>query len=96
MLSYGYPVQPGKDPLVDLVETAVSQFGQGTDPGGFLVDVIPVLKYVPSWFPGAGWKRTAERFRQTRINMTDVPYGFVRDQMVGCLRASFLPEQTAQ
>ena len=95
MLSYGYPVQPGKDPLVDLVDTAVSQFGQGTDPGAFLVDVIPVLKYVPAWFPGAGWKRTAARFRQTLIDMTDVPYRFVQEQMVGSLRCSFSQEQTS-
>ena len=88
MLSYGYPVQPGKDPLVDLVDTAVSQFGQGTDPGAFLVDVIPVLKHVPSWFPGARWKRTAEKFRQTLTNMTDVPYRFVQEQIVSSLRAS--------
>jgi hypothetical protein len=85
MLSYGYPVQPGKDPLVDLVDTAVSQFGQGTDPGAFLVDVIPILKHVPAWFPGAGWKRTADRFRQTLTNMTDVPYRFVKEQMVSYL-----------
>jgi len=85
MLSYGYPVQPGKDPLVDLVDTAVSQFGQGTDPGAFLVDVVPALKYVPVWFPGAGWKRTAERFRRTLTNMTDVPYRFVQEQIVGSL-----------
>ena len=93
MLSYGYPVQPGKDPLVDLVDTAVSQFGQGTDPGAFLVDVIPVLKYVPAWFPGAGWKRTAERFRRTLTNMTDVPYRFVQEQIVGSLRALLPPVQ---
>ena len=85
MLAYGYPVQPGKDPLVDLVDTAVSQFGQGTDPGAFLVDVIPTLKYVPAWFPGAGWKRTAEMFRQTLTTMADVPYRFVQEQIVGSL-----------
>ena len=85
MLTYGYPVQPGKDPLVDLVDTAISQFGQGAEPGAFLVDVIPVLKYVPAWFPGAGWKQTAKRFRQTQVTMVDVPYHFVREQMVGCL-----------
>jgi len=83
MLAYGYPVQPGKDPLVGLVDTAVDQFGQGTDPGAFLVDVIPALKYVPAWFPGTGWKRTAERFKQTLTNMADVPYRFVQEQMVG-------------
>lgn len=90
MLSYGYPVQPGKDPLVDLVDTAVSQFGEGAQPGAFLVDVIPALKHVPAWFPGTGWKRTAERFRRTLVDVADVPYHFVREQMVGSRQKFFI------
>lgn len=82
MLAYGYSVGPGKDSLVELVDTAVCQFGQGTEPGAFLVDVFPVLKRVPAWFPGAGWKRTGEIFKQTLNDMADVPFRFVKEQMV--------------
>ena len=85
MLVYGYSVQSGKDPLVDLVDAAVDQLGQGTNPGAFLVDSISSLKYVPAWFPGGGWKRTAEKFKETQINMVNVPFHFVQEQMVGCL-----------
>ena len=28
-------------------------------PGRYLVEVIPALKYLPAWFPGAGFKREA-------------------------------------
>jgi hypothetical protein len=82
MLAYGYSVGPGKDPLVELVDTAVGQFGQGTEPGAFLVDVFPSLRYVPAWFPGAGWKRTGELFKQTLSDMAEVPFRFVQEQMV--------------
>ena len=85
MLAYGYSVGPGKDDLVELVDTAVCQFGQGTEPGAFLVDVFPILKHVPAWFPGAGWKRTGEIFKQTLHDMADVPFRFVQEQMVRCL-----------
>ncbi|KAF9647048.1 cytochrome P450 [Thelephora ganbajun] len=93
MLAYGYPVRPERDPLVDLVETAVHQFGQGTDPGAFLIDVIPALQYVPAWFPGAGWKRMGERFKQTLANMTDVPYRFVQEQMAA---GTAIPSYTSE
>jgi len=70
MLAYGYPVQPEKDSLVDLVNTIVYQFGQGTDPNVFLVDVASALEYVPAWSPGAGWKPTAEKAKKTLIPST--------------------------
>ena len=31
-------------------------------PGSFLVDLFPILRYVTSWFPGAGLKRKAARW----------------------------------
>lgn len=32
-----------------------------TVPGRFIVEVIPWLRYIPSWFPGAGFKTFAFR-----------------------------------
>ena len=40
------------------------------------------MRYVPSWFPGAGWKVKAKRFANTLTEMVDVPHQFVKDQMV--------------
>jgi len=37
---------------------------------------------VPEWFPGAGFKRLAREWRQTLKQMVDLPYKFVKDQMV--------------
>jgi len=40
-------------------------------PGRFLVDAFPVLKYIPEWMPGAGFKALAKKWRQTVIQMSD-------------------------
>jgi len=81
MLSYGYPAQPKKDPLPDLVNTTVCQFDQGTDSSAFLADVASALEYILAWFPGAGWKPTVDKAKKTLIDMTDVLLHLVQEQI---------------
>jgi hypothetical protein len=51
------------DPLTLLAEETRG-FRQAIQPGRFLVDVFPWLRFVPEWFPGTGWKKTAREWRQ--------------------------------
>jgi hypothetical protein len=48
---------------------------------------VPALsvKYVPSWFPGAGFKRTAIRWSKTLENTVNKPHIFVKEQIVNPL-----------
>lgn len=45
-MAYGYEVQEGDDPLVDLVDRAVEEFSISTRPGAFLVDTLPVCESI--------------------------------------------------
>lgn len=63
----------------------MDQFSEFTRPGAFLVDVLPVLRHFPSWFPGAGFKAKVPAWAKTMNDMADVPLEFVKDQMVGLL-----------
>ena len=58
-VAYGYDVLPDQqhDPLVTIVEEAMRGFSLVSKPGEFLVDTIPILKYIPSWFPGAQFQK---------------------------------------
>ncbi|KAJ5128334.1 uncharacterized protein N7443_005455 [Penicillium atrosanguineum] len=81
-IAYGYRVEPfGRDHLVHLTNEALDEFGQATIPGAWMVDLIPALKYVPSWFPGAGFKRTANLWREHLSGIADRPYDFVKQQI---------------
>ncbi|GAB1528409.1 hypothetical protein RhiTH_011603, partial [Rhizoctonia solani] len=47
----------------------------------FLVNVLPPLSYVPHWFPGAGWKRTAYRWRILKEQALSIPYEWTKAQI---------------
>ena len=81
---FGYNVaeDQSEDPLVKIVEKAMRGFARASEPGAFLVDSIPILKYVPSWLPGTGFKREAAGMRRDLWELYDVPYEFVKHEMV--------------
>jgi len=50
MISHGYSVKEHDDPIVDMVEAAVSQFSECVEPGAYLVDMVPLCKSLfPHW-----------------------------------------------
>ncbi|KAJ5900079.1 hypothetical protein N7495_004823 [Penicillium taxi] len=78
-IAYGYTIEPHKDdPLVDMAELALGHFSRAGTPGAWLVDIIPALKHVPSWLPGAGFKRLAQAWKNNLDNVANVPYAFVQ------------------
>ncbi|KAJ3502046.1 hypothetical protein NLJ89_g9063 [Agrocybe chaxingu] len=89
-ISHGYEVQEDKDPFVTLADEATEQFSLSTAPGGFLVNLIPALRHVPAWVPGAGFKKTAASWAKTLAMMADGPHEWVKEQMnLGTAEASF-------
>ena len=78
-----------------IAEEIKEAFGQVTQPGRFLVDVFPWLRFIPEWFPGAGWKKTAREWRQLSERMYDIGYEWTLEQIVrtledNCLALTFL------
>ncbi|KAF9489406.1 cytochrome P450 [Pleurotus eryngii] len=93
-LTYGYKASSQEDGLVKLVNEAMDQFSETTVTGAFMVDVFPSLQYVPSWFPGAAWKRKVSKYHNTLEQMLDQPYQWVKKQMSqGTAQKSFLSSQ---
>ena len=73
-ISYGITVLDSNDPYMSNAEEVMEGVVEAGVPGAFLVDLIPILKYVPSWFPGAGFKKKAARWRACFASMLDKPY----------------------
>jgi len=80
-ISHGYKVKEGEDPFVRMADIATEQFALSTAPGGFLVDLVPALRYIPAWFPGARFKKTAAEWSKTLDEMAEGPHQFVKQQM---------------
>ena len=57
-------------------------------PGSFLIDFIPALKYVPSWFPGGGFKKAAAYWREVNRKVLELPFNHVHRQIVSRHRTS--------
>ncbi|KIJ07546.1 hypothetical protein PAXINDRAFT_19268 [Paxillus involutus ATCC 200175] len=80
-ISHGYVTQEGDDPLVELAHTANSQLSMASAPGLYYVDIIPFLKYIPSWLPGAGFKRRAKEYAAVLHDLVEIPHNYVKSQL---------------
>ncbi|KAI0784096.1 cytochrome P450 [Abortiporus biennis] len=82
LFDYDVKKEVAEDPLVIIVEKAMQGFSRASEPGAFLVDVVPVLKYVPEWIPGAKFKALARKMFEDRERLYNVPFDFVKKQML--------------
>ncbi|KAJ7460150.1 cytochrome P450 [Mycena latifolia] len=85
-VTYGIHVLPSNDPYITVAHTVIQNAAVAALPGRFLVaslraNSFPLLKYVPSWFPGAGFKRQAKEWRKTVHAMRDLAFAETKRQM---------------
>ncbi|KAF7374550.1 O-methylsterigmatocystin oxidoreductase [Mycena sanguinolenta] len=78
---YGYEVQPANDHFVGLSEAAVKRLSDSFFPGAVAVNTFPILRYLPSWMPGADFQRYAAECRQLVKEMREAPFNFVKENM---------------
>ena len=81
-IGYGIAVKESDDPYISMAEIAFTGASEAAVPGAFLVDLFPILKYVPSWFPGAGFQKKAIRVREATHIMVEKPFRLVQEQLV--------------
>ncbi|KAJ2918114.1 hypothetical protein MD484_g2319, partial [Candolleomyces efflorescens] len=72
-IAYGLDIKPLNDPYIEIAEQALQGLAAGAAPT-WLVDSLPVLKYVPPWFPGASFRRKAEEWRVWATKLVEVPF----------------------
>lgn len=54
---YGKSIDHPDHPYLKYADTAAEAGIEAFLPGNLLVEFLPFLQYMPSWFPGAGFKR---------------------------------------
>jgi hypothetical protein len=81
-IGYGISVQESDDPYILIAEESLEGFSAAGVPGAFWVDLVPILKYVPSWFPGAGFQKKAARWKEVNNAMAERPFRHVQEQLV--------------
>ncbi|KAK0469518.1 cytochrome P450 [Desarmillaria tabescens] len=90
---YGYDVEPDDDPFVNLVDQAMTSIRLSLTYGVFLVDLLPILKNIPDWFPGAKFKKLARRWRKNVEDMREEPFRYTAESVAkGTASPSFVSE----
>lgn len=79
---YGIPVNDSEDPYITRAETALDGIAKAGIPGSFLVDMLPWMKYIPSWFPGASFQRKAAIWKLTNEQVCKIPFNVAKKQVV--------------
>jgi len=79
---YGYDIKPTGDPFVSISELAVDRLSRSVFPGAKAVNALPILRHLPTWFPGAGFHRYAREAREVTRKMRSIPFDMVKKAMV--------------
>ncbi|KAI0316472.1 cytochrome P450 [Amylostereum chailletii] len=81
-ISYGLDVKPRDDPYVEMAERGLHALFLGSQLRGQVFDMIPFLRYMPWWFPGAGLKKEGREYAAGAAAMLDVPFAVTESLVV--------------
>lgn len=81
---YGYQVTSSDDKFLAIAEECLlilaNEIAAGS--GIWAVDIFPQLKYVPSWFPGGGFKSKAARWKLKMTAFVNEPFTHAKSATV--------------
>jgi hypothetical protein len=81
---YGYEAAPYQDEFLALAEESIKLLSEKIASGGGIwpVDVFPSLQYLPTWFPGAGFKTKAMKWKAKLEECVERPFEYVKNSIV--------------
>jgi hypothetical protein len=81
-MTYGINIRPYDDPLIAIAEEAIEALSDLAIAGPLPVDIIPILKYIPAWFPGAEFQKKGAMLRTHAEKMRNGTFAAARNLMV--------------
>ncbi|KAJ3561809.1 hypothetical protein NP233_g9970 [Leucocoprinus birnbaumii] len=92
-VAYGYQVTSDDDKFVNILEESLRLGGSLNIPGKYWVEFLPVLRFIPEWFPGAGFKKLARTVAQDLRQLENVPFNWAKSQVsTGSFKESFISD----
>ncbi|KAF6752855.1 cytochrome P450 [Ephemerocybe angulata] len=71
--TYGIEDPEKNAEFVHYSEMLVQEVGEAGKPGRYLVNVFPILKYIPAWFPGAGFQHYFREIAEMSLKTLEIP-----------------------
>ncbi|KAI0329985.1 cytochrome P450, partial [Cubamyces sp. BRFM 1775] len=104
-VAYGVDIDKESTPYLSIATDAMAAFAKTFVPGKYLVEMLPVLRFIPWWVPGAQFKKDGRAWTPLVQKLTDTPWnacmatirgGSAPPSVVSDLmeRASYLDEPT--
>ncbi|KAI6116854.1 hypothetical protein EV401DRAFT_1628655 [Pisolithus croceorrhizus] len=85
-LIYGQPVEGKDDPIFAMANGLAELMSREMTVDRIsLLKVMPLLQYLPSWFPGAGFKPKAGQCKEMVAKMAELPFAMAKDEMAYAL-----------
>ncbi|EUC61108.1 cytochrome P450 family protein [Rhizoctonia solani AG-3 Rhs1AP] len=89
-IAYGHTARSSDDKFIRMAEDFMSAAVEASTPGRWLVETIPLLRFIPSWFPGASFKRKTEEWAKMTVGFRQEPFDYVIQNMAkGTAEPSF-------
>jgi hypothetical protein len=79
---YGYDVESIDDPCVVAADKSVTLGAKLFAPGGTLINIFPILAFVPAWFPGASSHKLAAEVKRLTDEVIRIPMDWAKMRMV--------------
>lgn len=98
-IAYSQPITDVHDPIVERIYHAMNRLFYTFLPGVYKVELLPLLKLVPAWAPGAGWKRFGLNARREDSELFAGLYEQVRkkvDTVEPCFISSIIESNAQQ
>ena len=83
-ITYGLELSATNDKYFMMAQRLVEIGEDITVPGRYPVEAIPLLRFLPAWFPGAHFKRFAARARRDITSIKDQLFESAKTAMVNC------------
>ncbi|EPQ52933.1 CyP450 monooxygenase [Gloeophyllum trabeum ATCC 11539] len=93
---YGCKNDGRRDEYVRVADAATESLVIAGNVGQYLVDFVPVLKYVPEWLPGATFRRQAREWRKLCSDLINKPFGDVKQSLIEGTASPSLVEHMLQ
>src|ERR1700759_4816788 len=81
-ITYDLEVHVDNDPYIHGYEEVNRAIVKVFLPGAFLVNSFPILKYIPEWVPGAGFKKKAREWKLVIQKLINVPFAAAKHRIV--------------
>ncbi|KAJ2932193.1 hypothetical protein H1R20_g4888, partial [Candolleomyces eurysporus] len=79
--AYGFEDAGRNKSLIHDAEELTIAFGAARTPGRFLVNTFPILKHVPPWLPGAGFRRYFQKLAEKSRRTVEAPFNDAKERL---------------